>query len=56
MNKIIPQYIISKVMELVAKGPKALSNQDQITFIIEMGLNDQDNDFVCGVEGDETGC
>ena len=46
MTKIMPQSVISKVMELVAKEQN----------IIEMSLNYQDNDFLCGIEGDRTGC
>ena len=42
ITKIMPQYVISKVMELVANEPKVFSNQDQMTLFvinIEIGLN-----------------
>ena len=61
MTKILTLYVVLKVVEQVAVDPSVLtsanccdgtgtSNQDQMAFIcniiIEMGLNDQNTDYV----------
>ena len=53
-------YLVSKVVELVAKDPKVLSNHDQIALICSKNhntaLNDQSNESICGFQGGLTGC
>ena len=36
MTKIMTLYVVFNVVELVAKDPKVLSNQDQVAFMIKL--------------------
>ena len=52
-------YVISKMVKLVAKDPKVLVTMIKLpSFVIkiEIGLNDQYNYSVCGIQGGGTGC
>ena len=53
-------HVVFKVIDLAAKDPKVFCYRTKLPLflikIIEIGLNDQNNDSTCGIQGDGSGC